>query len=327
MAGLPSFDAEVLKAQSAASVINERLEPLLAFLGMFASSDNVPQHMDFEAENGRVHALVEAQAEFDKAIAGLVESFATRTDTLYDRVDSMNAYTGFEAFIAVFSKRIAQQRRAARISRLVLIPTLQNMIMETEPLSALLSNQRAIAVEAQVRTETCVVQVIDKRKSATAIFESTHRRGKELNAQLAIVQRKIAATGDDAVRSKAEADCVPLAAELHDSDMREQMARTDLETLERYTTMFETLVQALNDMVAGLTICLNKLGVETERCILLHAALGATLPPLHRVSGEASTHVAELIALHANNIISLNDLLRRKKRMDDAFVSRFRSTA
>lgn len=327
MAVLPSFDAEVRKASAAASAINERLEPSLAFLGMFATSGTVSQDVDFETENRRVHALVEAQVEFDEVVAGLANSFAAKTDTLYEHIDSMNAYTGLEALVAVFSKRKAQQRRAARISRLAIIPTLQNMIMETDPLFALLSHQRTNAVDAQADAEKSVVQMIDKRKSTTAIVESTHRRCKELNAQLAIVQRKIAATADDAVRSKAEADCVPLAAELQDSETKEKAARADLEILERAVATFETFVQTLNDMVVGHTICLNKLGVETERCILLHYAVGGTLHALGHIPLGASAHLAELIDLHAQNSISLNDLLRRKKRIDDAFASRFRRTA
>jgi hypothetical protein len=326
---MPSFDAEVGKANAAAVIVSEGLDQPLAFLVAFATSDNVPQDIDLDVESQRIQVLSEAQTSFGKIVADLLDGFAGKADRLYDKFDAMNEHTRFEALIAVFSKRSAQERRAARISKLALIPTLHRMIFEAGPLFSLLTDQRALAMTAQARAEDSIVRIIEMRKSKTVLFDDTHRRGKELSAQTAILQRKIAASADETVRAKAEADCAPLVAELQDSDAKERSARADLDVLERSIALFETLIESLNQLVAGHVVCLSKLGIETERCLLLLGALGGSPPALTLRDGSSagqSAHLAELIELHAQNSVSLGDVQRRKTRIDEAFARRFRGT-
>lgn len=325
MTGVSSFHADVERASAATLVVSETLAPSLDFLKAFATSDGFPHCMDFDVENQRIRDITAAQAQVDQIVSGLLDGFAKRADRLYEKFDSMNDYTSFEALIACFSKRSAQERRAARISKWDLVQTLQNMLVEAEPLFALLSQQRAMGVMAQGSAEENIVRVIEKRKSTATLVENAHRRIKELNAQTAILQRKIAAATDETVRGKAAEDLAPLTAELEENDARERSVRADLDVLERSITTFETLMQSVNDLVACHTICLNKLGVETERCILLLCALGGSLPA-PPAKGEV-THVDKLLALHAHNAVSLNDLERRKKRIDDAFTRRFKAAA
>jgi hypothetical protein len=119
------------------------------------------------------------------------------------------------------------------------------------------------------------------------------------------------------------------------------------QTLERYTSMFQTFVDSLNNQIAAQNTLINKLSIDTEQRIVLYKALEDSLKTAaqqevaHKINtlgsqvdntaeetmagigAAAQKHIGDLLELHEKNMVSTADIQRRKKLADDAFARRF----
>ena len=121
------------------------------------------------------------------------------------------------------------------------------------------------------------------------------------------------------------------------------------QTLERYTSMFQTFVDSLNNQIAAQNTLINKLTIDTEQRIVLYKALEDSLKTAaqqdvaHKINtlgsqvdtaaeetmagigSAAQRHIGDLLEMHEKNMLSTQDIQRRKKLADDAFARRFRA--
>ncbi|MEM9471137.1 MAG: hypothetical protein AAGA00_04215, partial [Pseudomonadota bacterium] len=117
--------------------------------------------------------------------------------------------------------------------------------------------------------------------------------------------------------------------------------------LERYTSMFQTFVDSLNNQIAAQSTLINKLNIDTEQRVVLYKSLEDSLKTAsqqevaHKINtlgskvdtaaeetmagigASAQSHIADLLELHSKNMASSQEIQRRKKLADDAFARRF----
>lgn len=113
--------------------------------------------------------------------------------------------------------------------------------------------------------------------------------------------------------------------------------------------MFQTFVDSLNNQIAAQNTLINKLTIDTEQRIVLYKALEDSLKTAaqqdvaHKINtlgsqvdtaaeetmagiGSASQrHIGDLLEMHEKNMLSTQDIQRRKKLADDAFARRFQA--
>jgi chromosome segregation ATPase len=191
------------------------------------------------------------------------------------------------------------------------------------------------------------VQVIERRKATMSTLEATQKRIEELNPLLLDLENQIAASTNQKDRTRLEGERSKLATEYNEKQAKEQELLAESQTLERYTSMFQTFVDSLNNQIAAQNTLINKLTIDTEQRIVLYKALEDSLKTAaqqdvaHKINtlgsqvdntaeetmagigAAAQKHIGDLLEMHEKNMVATADIQRRKKLADEAFSRRF----
>ena len=178
-------------------------------------------------------------------------------------------------------------------------------------------------------------------------LEATQKRIEELNPLLLDMENQIAASTDQKKRADLEGKRSELATEYNLQQAKEQELLAESQTLERYTSMFQTFVDSLNNQLAAQQTLINKLTIDTEQRVVLYKALEDSLKTAaqqdvaHKINtlgnqvdtaaeetmagigAAAQSHIGDLLEMHEKNMLSTKDIQRRKKLADEAFGRRF----
>ncbi|MDP2733719.1 MAG: hypothetical protein Q8O63_11520, partial [Hoeflea sp.] len=261
--------------------------------------------------------------------------------------ESMKGFSGMENFVAMFSKARAQRMRSDRVRNMSLSGNLQELLKKSDTITGILKDQKDILDARYKTSEASLIKVIERRKVTMANLETTQQRIEEINPILMDIENQIAASTDQVTRTNLESDRSKLATEYNERQAKEQELLAESQTLERYTSMFQTFVDSLNNQIAAQNTLINKLTIDTEQRIVLYKALEDSLKTAaqqdvaHKINtlgsrvdtaaeetmagigAAAQTHIGDLLEMHEKNMLSTRDIQRRKQLADDAFARRF----
>lgn len=349
MATLQSFDSEIEKTRNAIRDVRGKVEQSGTVLEQFAKADTKIGDVNFDIENARIQDVLKQQKVMEANIADLIIGLEDATNVFGSEFESMKNYTGYEKFIGIFSKQKAQRMRTERVRNMSLAGNLQELLAKSDSIVGILKEQRSVLDQRYKSSETSLVQVIERRKVAIAALEATQKRIEELNPQLLDLENRIAASTDQSARTQLEGERSALATEYNQAQAKEQELLAESQTLERYTSMFQTFVDSLNNQIAAQNTLINKLTIDTEQRIVLYKALEDSLKTAaqqdvaHKINtlgsqvdtaaeetmagigSAAQRHIGDLLELHEKNMLSTQDIQRRKKLADDAFARRFQA--
>ncbi|MDI7860822.1 hypothetical protein MRS76_02540 [Rhizobiaceae bacterium n13] len=347
MATLQSFTSEIDKTRDIVNEMQTKLEQSSVVLDQFAKADTTIGDANFDIENARIQDVIAQQKVMEANIADLIIGLEDATNVFGAEFESMKDYTGFEKLIGVFSKQRAQRMRTDRVRNMSLAGNLQELLSKSDTIVGILKDQRAILDERYKNSEASLVQVIERRKQTIGNLESVQKRITEINPMLLDIENRIAASTDQKGRTELESERSRLATEYNQMQAKEQELLAESQTLERYTAMFQTFVDSLNNQIAAQNTLVNKLTIDTEQRIVLYKALEDSLKTAaqqdvaHRINtlgskvdtaaeetmagigSAAQRHIGDLLELHEKNMLSTQDIQRRKKLADDAFARRF----
>ncbi|MDI7920970.1 hypothetical protein [Ferirhizobium litorale] len=347
MATLQSFTSEIDKTRDIVNEMQTKLEQSSVVLDQFAKADTTIGDANFDIENARIQDVIAQQKVMEANIADLIIGLEDATNVFGAEFESMKDYTGFEKLIGVFSKQRAQRMRTDRVRNMSLAGNLQELLSKSDTIVGILKDQRAILDERYKNSEASLVQVIERRKQTIGNLESVQKRITEINPMLLDFENRIAASTDQKGRTELESERSRLATEYNQMQAKEQELLAESQTLERYTAMFQTFVDSLNNQIAAQNTLVNKLTIDTEQRIVLYKALEDSLKTAaqqdvaHRINtlgskvdtaaeetmagigSAAQRHIGDLLELHEKNMLSTQDIQRRKKLADDAFARRF----
>ena len=211
----------------------------------------------------------------------------------------------------------------------------------------ILSDQKEVLKERYSASETSLKQVIERRKLVTGELEAAQRRIEELNPLLLDLENQMAASTDQTERTQLEGERSAMATEYNEAQAKEQELLAASQTLERYTSMFQTFVDSLNNQIAAQNTLINKLTIDTEQRIVLYKSLEDSLKTASQqevahqintlgskvdvaaeqtmagIGAAAQSHIADLLEMHEKNMLSSTEIQRRKKLADEAFLRRF----
>lgn len=349
MATLQNFDAEIEKTKSVVDEMRSKLQQSGVVLEQFAKADTRLGDVNFDIENARIQDVVQQQKVMEANIADLIIGLEDATNVFGAEFESMKGYTGYEKFIGIFSKQSMQRMRTDRVRNMSLAGNLQELLAKSDTIVGILKEQRAILDQRYKTSEQSLIQVIERRKGTMAALEETQKRIEELNPLLLDIENRIAASTDQMARTELEGERSRLATEYNEKQAKEQELLAESQTFERYTAMFQTFVDSLNNQIAAQNTLINKLTIDTEQRIVLYKALEDSLKTAaqqdvaHRINtlgsqvdtaaeetmagigAAAQRHIGDLLEMHEKNMLATQDIQRRKKLADDAFARRFQA--
>ncbi len=347
MATLQNFDTEIAKTRDVVTEMRSRIEQSGTVLDKLARTDEKIGQADFDIENARISDVLKQQKVMESNIADLIIGLEDATNVFGSEFESMKSYTGWENFIGIFSKQRKQRMRTERVRNMSLAGNLQELLAKSDTITGILKEQKQVLEERYKTSETSLATVIERRKSTMHELETTQKRIEELNPMLLDVENRIAASTNQKDRAELEGERSKLATEYNEAQAREQALLAESQTLERYTSMFQTFVDSLNNQIAAQSTLINKLTIDTEQRIVLYKALEDSLKTAaqqdvaHRINtlgskvdntaeetmagigAAAQRHIGDLLELHEKNMVTTADIQRRKKLADDAFARRF----
>ncbi|MGE8104839.1 hypothetical protein ACQKP1_14250 [Allorhizobium sp. NPDC080224] len=349
MATLQGFDTEIEKTRKIVSEMRGKIEQSGVVLDTLAKSDSKLVGQDFDIENARISDVLNQQKVMEANIADLIIGLEDATNVFGAEFESMKSFSGMEKFIGIFSKQRAQRMRTERVRNMSLAGNLQELLAKSDSIVGILKEQKTVLEERYKTSEASLVQVIERRKQTIANLEETQTKIETLNPALLDIENKIAASTDTSERTELEAQRSKLATDYNQAQAREQELLAESQTLERYTSMFQTFVDSLNNQIAAQNTLINKLSIDTEQRIVLYKALEDSLKTAaqqevaHRINtlgsqvdtaaeetmagigAAAQRHIGDLLELHEKNMLSTQDIQRRKKLADEAFARRFQA--
>jgi chromosome segregation ATPase len=349
MATLQSFDAEIEKTRTIVNDMRGKLDNSTKVLDQFAKADAKIGDVNFDIENARIQDVINQQKVMEGNIADLIIGLEDATNVFGSEFESMKSQTGFEKFVGIFSKQQAQRMRTDRVRNMSLAGNLQELLAKSDSIVGMLKEQKNILDTRYKQSEANLVQVIERRKNTITNLEAVQKRIEEINPQLMDIENKIAASTDQVARQDLEGQRSKLATEYNQMQAKEQELLAESQTLERYTSMFQTFVDSLNNQIAAQNTLINKLTIDTEQRIVLYKALEDSLKTAaqqdvaHKINtlgsqvdtaaeetmagigAAAQRHIGDLLEMHEKNMLSTQDIQRRKKLADDAFARRFQA--
>jgi hypothetical protein len=349
MASLQSFDTEIEKTRAAVAEMRTRLDQSAGVLDQFAKADTKIGDAAFDIENARIKDVLNQQKVMEANIADLIIGLEDATNVFGTEFESMKSFSGMEKFIGIFSKAKAQRMRTDRVRNMSLAGNLQELLAKSDTIVGILKEQRAVLDQRYKNSEESLVKVIERRKQAVATLTETQKKIETLNPALLDIENRISASTSQEERTRLEGERSRLATEYNQAQAREQELLAESQTLERYTSMFQTFVDSLNNQIAAQNTLINKLTIDTEQRIVLYKALEDSLKTAaqqdvaHRINtlgsqvdtaaeetmagigAAAQRHIGDLLELHEKNMLSTQDIQRRKKLADDAFARRFQA--
>ena len=347
MATLQNFDAEIAKTKRVVEEMRSKIEQSGIVLDKFAQTDQKIGDAEFDIENARIQDVLKQQKTMEANIADLIIGLEDATNVFGTEFESMKNYTGWESFVGIFSKQRQQRMRTERVRNMPLAGNLQELLAKSDTIVGILKAQKQVLDQRYATSEASLIKVIERRKVTMANLETTQQRIEELNPLLMDIENRIAASTDQKTRTDLESERSKLATEYNERQAKEQELLAESQTLERYTSMFQTFVDSLNNQIAAQNTLINKLTIDTEQRIVLYKALEDSLKTAaqqdvaHKINtlgsrvdtaaeetmagigAAAQKHIGDLLEMHEKNMLSTQDIQRRKKLADDAFARRF----
>ena len=347
MATLQNLDSEIEKTKGIVEDMRSKIAQSGSVLEQFSKAETKLGDAEFDIENARIEDVLRQQKVMETNIADMIIGLEDATNVFGAEFESMKNFSGWEKFIGVFSKQRMQRMRTDRVRNMSLAGNLQELLSKSDAIVGILKEQKNVLDERYKTSEASLVSVIERRKDTMTRMETAQNRIDELNPILMDIENRIAASTDQKERTELEGERSELANEYNEAQAKEQELLAESQTLERYTSMFQTFVDSLNNQIAAQNTLINKLTIDTEQRIVLYKALEDSLKTaaqqdvahkINTLGGQVDTaaeetmagigsaaqrHIGDLLEMHEKNMLATQDIQRRKKLADDAFARRF----
>jgi chromosome segregation ATPase len=346
MASMTKFDQEIAKTKSTIEEMRGKIQQSGVVLEEMSKSQSIGD-ADFDIENARIQDVLKQQKVMEGNIADLIIGLEDATNVFGSEFESMKSYTTWEKIVGMFSKQRSQRMRTDRVRNMSLAGNLQELLTKSDTITGILKEQEQVLSERYESSEGQLREVIERRKGTIADLENTQTRIEELNPMLLDLENQISMATAQNKRAELEGQRSELATEYNAAQAKEQELLAESQTLERYTSMFQTFVDSLNNQKAAQATLINKLTIDTEQRIVLYKALEDSLKTAaqqdvaHKINtlgtqvdtaaestmagigAAAQSHIGDLLEMHESNMVSTKDIQRRKQLADEAFARRF----
>ena len=251
MANLQKFDTEIARTNQVVQDMRSKIEQSGTVLDTLAQADKKIGDADFDLENARIQDVLKQQKVMEGNIADLIIGLEDATNAFGSEFESMKSYTGWENIVGIFSEQSKQRMRTDRVRNMSLAGNLQELLTKSNTIVGILKAQKNILDQRYKTSETSLTQVIERRKVTIETLTGVQKRIEELNPMLLDIENRIASSTNQTERTQLEGERSKMATEYNEKQAREQELLAESQTLERYTSMFQTFVDSLNNQIAA----------------------------------------------------------------------------
>lgn len=204
------LDSEIENTQTIMEEMRSKMDASSEVIEQIAEADTLGE-VDFDIENARIQDVLQQQKTMEANIADMIIGLEDITNSFGDEFKNMQEYTVSEKLIGFFSKTKAQSVRNERVRTTSLAGNLQDLLAKSNIIVGILKGQKGVLEQRYTTSEESLRKVIDRRKAVTDDLQTTQKLIESLNPALMDLENKIAASTDQAARTKLEGERSKLA--------------------------------------------------------------------------------------------------------------------
>lgn len=321
----PPFDSRYEAAGGFAEKIAADGAYCAACIRAFDSDEKHSADEVFLEQNVRFQDHIADGAALDALLAELVLSLDRLTAEVSADLDSFRGLTMREKMAGWTSRQRMWRMYTERVREAPVIERLLDLLVKSDALAGLITTQRAALIERHKAAEHNLVSIVEHRRRLVDSIDIARLRMKELNAKALTTQGRIGVYGNRAHWEQMEAERRALKAEAERISAEEHEMRDDSQRRERFISLFQAFVDAMNGQIAACNVLLYKLMIDVEeRLIIYQAQVDTDRPGMKvRIKPEFFPNIAAPISLFEKGMLVAQDLERRKSRADLEFARRF----
>jgi len=296
-----------------------------------ASFDEIHSHA--EMMNGNIAELI---LGLDDVTSGFSKEFS-----------KMEAYTGWEKIVGIFSKDRKKIMRAERIRKATIEAKLQDLLQKSNTIEAMLSEQLNELHMHREKVQGNLASSLTEREAAVTQLEQIKAELLALDPKTIELENKLAAETNAKARSKLESELAALNSNYNELAQAEQVKLAESQTLERYIEQGKTWLDSLQNQAATQTVLINKLNIDTKNRVILYDALVKSLKTAQQqdvahqineigvatdkeaqvamaaIGAATNNRMADMMETHEDHIVFARKVTEEKIKADERFARRF----
>ena len=296
-----------------------------------ASFDEIHSHA--EMMNGNIAELI---LGLDDVTSGFSKEFS-----------KMEAFTGWEKIVGIFSKDRKKIMRAERIRKATIEAKLQDLLQKSNTIEAMLSEQLNELHMHRDKVEGNLASSLTEREAAVSQLEQIKAELLALDPKTIELENKLAAETNAKARSRLESELAALNSNYNELAQAEQVKLAESQTLERYIEQGKTWLDSLQNQAATQTVLINKLNIDTKNRVILYDALVKSLKTAQQqdvahqineigvatdkeaqvamaaIGAATNNRMADMMETHEDHIVFARKVTEEKIKADERFARRF----
>ena len=296
-----------------------------------ASFDEIHSHA--EMMNGNIAELI---LGLDDVTSGFSKEFS-----------KMEAFTGWEKIVGIFSKDRKKIMRAERIRKATIEAKLQDLLQKSNTIEAMLSEQLNELHVHRDKVEGNLASSLTEREAAVSQLEQIKAELLALDPKTIELENKLAAETNAKARSRLESELAALNSNYNELAQAEQVKLAESQTLERYIEQGKTWLDSLQNQAATQTVLINKLNIDTKNRVILYDALVKSLKTAQQqdvahqineigvatdkeaqvamaaIGAATNNRMADMMETHEDHIVFARKVTEEKIKADERFARRF----
>ncbi len=344
---MADFDAQIRKSQEEVAEAQSKISELTSRIETARQKLATGGDIAIDIENASLED-VHAHTELMNAnIAELIMGLDDVTTAFSKDFDEMRNKTGWESFVAVFSKGKSDSLRQERMRTASIDDKLQDLIGKSDVIVKLLEGQLNILNTQKEKVEGNLSETLDDREATVGDLERTRAEIQGMDPKIIELENKISVEQDAAARTKLETQLADLNTKYNGLVQQEQVMLAKSQTLERYIEKGKTWIDSLQNQAATQLVLINKLQTDTKQRVVLYDALSKSLKTAqqqdvaHRINeigvqtdqeaqaamagiGSATNaRMADMLEAHEDHMVFARKVLEQKAKADERFARRF----
>ncbi|MGB3147030.1 MAG: hypothetical protein WBA91_04650 [Paracoccaceae bacterium] len=346
---MAEFDAQIIESQKHMAEAQAKISELTARIEQARSKAKSGEDLSIDIEHATLEDVHQHTELMNANIAELIMGLDDVTAGFSKDFDQMRTRTGWESFVAIFSRAKADSMRQERMRTASVDDKLQDLISKSDVIVKLLESQLATLNVHMARVEGNLSETLTDREAAVAELESIRAQILAMDPKLIELEGKISVEQDAAARTRLETELTEMNKTHNALIQEEQVKLAKSQTLERYIETGKTWVDSLQNQAATQMVLINKLQTDTRQRVVLYDALTKSLKTAqqqdvaHRINEigvetdkEAQTamaaigvatndRMAEMMERHEGDMVFARKVLEEKAKADERFARRFQA--
>jgi len=331
---------EIAEAQSKVAALSSKIETARSKINMgtdisididTASFNDIHAHS--EIMNGNIAELI---LGLDDVTSGFSKEFS-----------ALEAHTGWEKFVGIFSKNRKKIMRAERIRRATIETKLQDLLQKSNVIGTMLTDQLAQLHHHRDQVQSNLATTLTEREAAVTSLEQIKADLLSLDPKIIELENKLAAETNAKARSKLESELAAINSNYNELAQAEQVKLAESQTLERYIEQGKTWLDSLQNQAATQMVLINKLNIDTKNRVILYDALVKSLKTAQQqdvahqineigvatdkeaqvamaaIGAATNNRMADMMESHEDHIVFARKVTEEKIKADERFARRF----